>query len=265
MAMGFLLRLREATQDALGISVRAGECQIELEKWNRGPPALLSRLASANADLVNANTSWRPNTRRLRIEIMASGPFESLRGISTAVNRLQNDFVTAIRQGTLELRLTEVRRTCRHSTPWSTTPTDPGASSTKWECQIDSFVDAELYRTLFAQAFRDSVRNDVNHVIMLGDRYDDGFLSLNAAIRDFRRRGIRVSTFYLGNDFNGRNMYRFLATSTGGLFLPLSVQSRLDAVLPIVAAFACGDHAGLAALPSATPEAKALIAQICRR
>jgi hypothetical protein len=227
---------------------------------------LLSRLASPNAGLVRADARWQPHTPRLRIEIMASGPFANLRGIRAAVNCLQNDLVAAIREGTLELRLTEVRSTCRHVTAWSRSPVDPGAGTTEWECLVEALFDgADLHRTLFAQAFRDSVRNQVNHVVLFGDRFDDGFLCLNAAIREFRQRGIRVSTFYLGDDFNGRNTYRFLAGSTGGLFMPLSSHQSLDAVLPVVAAFACGDSARLAALSSTSPEAKALIARVRRR
>jgi hypothetical protein len=237
-----------------------------LAAGNGDTSALLSRLASPHGELVRADMRWQPHAPRLRIEIMASGPFENLRGISAAVNRLQNSLVAVIREGTLELRLTEVRRTCRHVTAWSRSPVDPRASTTEWECLIEAFVDADQYQTLFAQAFRDSVRNQVNHIVLFGDRFDDGFLFLNAAIRDFRQRGIRVSTFYLGDDFNGRNTYRFLAGSTGGLFMPLSSSQNLDSVLPVVAAFACGDSARLAALQStATPEAKALIAQLRRR
>jgi hypothetical protein len=256
MVMEFLLRFHTTTRYA------PDKRQTEVEKTSDGTRVLLSRLASPNAELVRANTSWRPNMPCLRIEIIASGPFENLRGVRAAVNRLQDNLVTANRERRLELRLTEVRRTCRHSTPWSGMPIDPSAGTTVWECLIDEFDQGQL---LFAQAFRDSLRNNVNHIVILGDRYDDGFFSLNAAIRDFRQRGIRVSTFYLGADFNTRNMYRFLAASTGGLFIALSVQSSLDTILPVVAAFACGDQARLAALQSPTPEAKALIAQIRRR
>jgi hypothetical protein len=233
--------------------------QNDLQADGRDMPRMLSILASPHADLAGADANWQPHTPRLRIEIMASGPFESLRGIRTAVTRLQNDLVAAIREGALELRLIEVRRTCRHVTAWSRTPMDPGADATAWECLIEAFVDAtaDEYRTLFAQAFRDSVRNRVNHVILFGDSFDDGFFVLNAAVRDFRRRGIRVSTFYLGDDFNGRNAYRFLAASTGGLYTSLSGAGNFDAVLPVIAAFASGDTARLLALRSTTPEANA--------
>jgi hypothetical protein len=265
MATGFLSRLRAATHHALRITAGT-QRQTSLDDLSGSPPALLSRLASPAAALVRADASWRPDTLRIRIEIMASGPFENLRGIRAAVNRLQDNMIAAIRQGTLELRLTEVRRTCRHSTAWSREPVDPGASTTVWECLVDGLAnEVAPGRTLFAQAFRESLSSQANHIVVFGDRFDDGVLFLNAAIQAFRQHGVRVSTFYLGDDFNGRNMYRFLAASTGGLFMHLSAQRSLDAVLPIVAAFACGDHARLAALPPATPEAKALIAQACRR
>jgi hypothetical protein len=261
MATGFFSRLRALFQPS-----RVGadaEGPTEFRDRTSDAPALLSKLASPNEELVRADTSWRPNPPVLRIEIMASGPFEKMRGVRAAVNHLQDHLVGATRKGSLELRLTEVRRTCRHVTAWSRIPADPGASTTEWQCLVEALTDnAGQERTLFAQAFRDSVRNRVNHIILFGDSFDDGFVFLNAAVRTFRQHGIRVSTFCLGNDFNGRNMYRFLAAGTGGLYMTSSAQRRLESVLPIVAAFACGDHARLAALPTGTPEAKALMAQV---
>jgi hypothetical protein len=66
--------------------------------------------------------------------------------------------------------------------------------------------ESERNRTLFAQAFRESLRNHVNHVVVFGDAFDDGLLFLCSAVRTFRRQGVRVSTFYLGDDFNRRNI-----------------------------------------------------------
>jgi hypothetical protein len=270
MATGFLSRFRTVTRDAFRLAAEAPPDRAELQARSGGAPALLSRLTSPNTDLLRADASWRPQTPCLRIEIMASGPFENLRGIRTAANRLQRNLVGAIRSGAIELRLTEVRRTCRHVTAWSRSPVDPGATATEWECLEEALSDEPENRTLFAQAFRDSVRNRVNHIVLFGDSFDDGFLYLNAAVRAFRQRGIRVSTFYLGDDFDGRNRFRFLAAGTGGLSLALSAKgghggSLDDAVLPIVAAFACGDHARLTALPAPTAEAKALMAQVRKR
>jgi hypothetical protein len=236
-----------------------------IEACSSGAPALLSRLTAPDTTLVRADASWRPATPCLRIEIMASGPFENLCGIRSAVTRLQDNLVGAIRNGALELRLTEVRHTCRHVTAWSRSPTDPGAVTTSLECLEEALSDEPENRTLFAQAFRDSVRNRVNHIVLFGDSFDDGFFVLNTAVREFRQRGIRVSTFYLGDDFNGRNMYRFLAAGTGGLYMPLTSPGNLESVLPIVAAFASGDTARLLALRSTTQEAKALIAQARKR
>jgi hypothetical protein len=272
MGTEFLSKLRAVTNRALRLTIpppypppHAGEGR-EGADHNFGPDALFSRLASPKAELVRADANWQPKPPLIRIEIMASGPFDGLRGIRTAVNRLQHNLVTAVRRGTLELRLTEVRPRCRHSTAWSREPLDPGDSSTTWQCFVDAFArESEPSRTLFAQAFRESLRNQVNHVVVFGDRFDDGLLFLGSAIRVFRRQGVRVSTFYLGDDFNRRSIYRFLAVRTGGIFMPLSGEASLDAVLPIVAAFACGDRASLAALSPAAPEARALIAQLRRR
>jgi hypothetical protein len=146
---------------------------------------------------------------------------------------------------------------------------DPGA--TEWECLEEALGDEPENRTLFAQAFRDSVCHGVNHVVLFGDGFDDGALYLNSAVRCFRARGIRVSTFCIGGDFTARSRYRFLAAGTGGLYLALPAGRSLDdavldpvlnSVLPIVAAFACGDHTSLAALPALTPEARALMKQV---
>ncbi len=267
MATEFLSRLRTVTRGAFRLTHAApGRTAVEIRSG--AAPALLSRLT--NAELARADTGWRPQTPRLRIEIMASGPFANLRGIRAAVNHLQDSLVGATRGGGIELRLTEVRCTCRHVTAWSGSPADPGAATTPWECLEEALSEEPENRALLTQAFRDSVRNRVSHIVLFGDSIDDGFLYLHAAVRTFRARGIRVSTFYLGDDFNGRNRYRFLAAGTGGLHLALSARgsdgcSLDDAVLPIIAAFACGDHARLAMLPAPTPEARALIKQAQKR
>jgi len=266
MATEFLSRLRAAAEHARRLTTAATQPGAKPEDPAPVAHSVLAQLTSQTAELVCADESWRPTTPLIRVEIMASGPFDGLRGIRTAVNRLQANLVTAIRNGALELRLTEVRPACRHSTAWSREPVDPGAGTTTWECFVDAFAaDSGQGRTLFAQAFRESLCNHVNHVILFGDRFDDGLLFLGSAIQAFRQQGIRVSTFYLGDDFNSRNMYNLLAVSTGGIFMHLSDDDSLDTVLPIVAAFACGDRARLDALSATTAEARALITQLRRR
>jgi len=259
MATDFLSRLRAATEHALQLTTS------RTARADTGTPArsIFPQLASRTADLARADASWQPKPPLIRVEIMASGPFDRLLGVRNAVNRLQDNLVAAIRKGTLELRLTEVRQACRHSTAWSTRPVDPSASTTMWQCFADT--SAEQGRILFASAFRESLRNQVNHVVVFGDRFDDGLLFLGSAIRAFRRRGIRASMFHLGGDFSSRNMYKLLAVSTGGIFMHLSNQHSLEAILPVVAAFARGDRARLDALSPAAPEARALMARLRRR
>ena len=111
MGTEFLYKLRAVTNRALRLTIppsypplRAGKGR-EGADHNFGPDALFSRLASPKAELVRADASWQPKPPLIRIEIMASGPFDGLRGIRTAVNRLQHNLVTAVRRGTLELRL----------------------------------------------------------------------------------------------------------------------------------------------------------------
>jgi hypothetical protein len=242
--MEFLSRLGIATRHALRLTRMAKRPRACPEGTGHDAGALLSQAASPVLQLRCADASWRPEPTRIRIEIMASGPFESLRGIRVAVNRLQADLVTGHRNGMIELRLTEVRPTCRHSTAWSSIPVDPSASTTTWECLIDEPCPR---LTLFGRAFRDSLRHHVNHIIMLGNRFDDGLLLLGTVVHAFRQRGVRVSTLYLGNDFNGRSTFRFLAASTGGLFMQLSDPHSIDAALPAIAAFACGRHTAYSA------------------
>jgi hypothetical protein len=265
MATEFFTRLRAATQHALRLTTIGTLPRADQHGSLPTARTAFPGLTSRSAELMRANANWRPTTPLIRVEIMASGPFDSLRGIRKAVNHLQNDLVSAACKSTLELRLTEVRPACRHSTAWNREPVDPGASTTAWQCFAEAFADADRVRTLFAPAFRESLNSRVNHVVVFGDRFDDGFLFLGSAIRAFRQQGIRASMFYLGDDFNCRNMYNFLAVSTGGIFMHLSDQHGLDAVLPIVAAFACGDRARLNALSPSTPETKALITQLRKR
>jgi hypothetical protein len=65
MMTGILSRLRNATRP-------------DLDNVSAGAPSLLARLTSPNAELVSADATWHPDTRPLRIEIMADGSFESL-------------------------------------------------------------------------------------------------------------------------------------------------------------------------------------------
>jgi hypothetical protein len=241
MTMEFLSRLR----DALRLTAMAACPRVCADRSDRAARPLLSQVRSPSAQLRRADASWQPEPTRIRIEIMASGPFESLRGIRVAVNRVQADLVTTECNGMIELRLTEVRPTCRHSTSWSSIPADPGASTTTWECIVD---EPRPSLTLFGQAIRDSLRHHVNHIIMFGDRFDDGLLLLGSVVRALRQHGVRVSTLYLGDDLNGRHTYHFLAASTGGLFMRLSDPRSVAAALPAIAAFACGDHDRVAAL-----------------
>jgi hypothetical protein len=242
--MEFLSRLRTATRHALRLTRMAKRPRACPEGTDHDARALLSQAASPGPPLKRADADWRPEPTRIRIEIMASGPFESLRGIRVAVNRLQADLITGHRQGMIELRLTEVRPTCRHNTAWSSIPVDPSASTTTWECLID---EPRPSLTLFGRAFRDSLRHHVNHIIMFGDRFDDGLLLLGTVVHAFRQRGVRISTLYLGDDFDGRNTFRFLAVSTGGLFMQLSDPRGIEAALPAIAAFACGRQAAFSA------------------
>jgi hypothetical protein len=243
--MELLSRLGIAARHALGLTRIATRPRACPKGTDHAARALLSQAASPGQQLKRADASWRPEPTRIRIEIMASGPFESLRGIRVAVSRLQADLVTAHRNGMIELRLTEVRPTCRHSTAWSSIPVDPSASTTTWECLID---EPPPSLTLFGQAFRDSLRHHVNHIIMFGDRFDDGLLLLGTVVHACRQRGVRVSTLYLGDDFNGRYAFQFLAVSTGGLFMQLSDPRSVDDALPAIAAFAYGDNKRLAPL-----------------
>ena len=94
MGTEFLSKLRAVTNRALRLTTGGSPHRTD---HNSGPDALFSRLASSKAELVRADASWQPKPPLIRIEIMASGPFDGLRGIRTAVNRLQHNLVTAVR------------------------------------------------------------------------------------------------------------------------------------------------------------------------
>src|SRR5262249_12811455 len=102
MGTEFLSRLCAVTKRGLRLTTGGSPHRAD---HNFGPGALFPRLASPQAELVRADANWQPKPPLIRIEIMASGPFDGLHGIRTAVNRLQHNLVAAIRRGTLELRL----------------------------------------------------------------------------------------------------------------------------------------------------------------
>src|SRR5215470_12710061 len=113
MTTGFISRLRTVIQQAFRPPATA-QGRAEIESRSGGAPSPPSRPASLDAAPVRTDQSSRPNAARLRVEIMASGPFENLRGVRSTVNRLQDDLVGAVRTGPVEIRLTDVRRTCRN-------------------------------------------------------------------------------------------------------------------------------------------------------
>src|SRR5262249_34427627 len=132
MTTGFLSRLRTVIQHAFRPPATAQD-RTKIESRSGGAPSPLTQPVPSDAALPRADASLRQNTARLRIEIMASGPFESLRGVRSMVNRLQDNLIGAVRTGAVEIRLTDVRRTCRNVTAWNRSPVDPGASTTAWE------------------------------------------------------------------------------------------------------------------------------------
>lgn len=95
MVKDYLSRLWATTRGPLRLTAMAVRRQTCPAGSDRAAPALLSQAAQPATQLRRADADWRPEPIRIRVEIMASGPFESLRGVHHAVCRLQNDLVAA--------------------------------------------------------------------------------------------------------------------------------------------------------------------------
>jgi hypothetical protein len=120
-----------------------------------------------------------------RVEIMVSGPVGSARCGKASIWCNGNCWPRPAVAAKVSLRVTAFLDGCRHTTPWSNSPVDAGAATTRWHC-----FQGE---TLFAEAFAQSCaeRDRIDAIIIFSDRSDDGFETFDFAER-LRARGTKI-------------------------------------------------------------------------
>jgi hypothetical protein len=193
-----------------------------------------------------------------RVEIMVSGPPSRLGAVRKSLDLVQRQLLTEASRGggTLDLRVTAFLDGCRHTTPWSNSPVDAGAATTRWHCYEG--------RTLFADAFAHSCQEHqrVDVILIFGNRFDDPANTLDFAER-LRARGTKIFAFHLGNDRKSRSAYDRLAKRNGGVAIQLSDDAALARVLPVIADYLFRPAEVLLALPASKDvDIKALAAQL---
>lgn len=166
-----------------------------------------------------------------RVEIMVSGSLDRLGTVRQSLEHVQRQLMDEARRsgGKLHLRVTAFLDGCRHTTPWSASPVDAGAATTRWHCFQG--------QTLFAQAFAHSCeeRERVDAIIIFGDRFDDDAFETLAQAERLRARGTKIFAFHVGQDRNSRLAYDELAKRNGGVSVQLSGEAALSRVLPVIA------------------------------
>jgi hypothetical protein len=194
-----------------------------------------------------------------RVEIMVSGPLARLGAVRQSLDLVQRQLLAEARSGggKLHLRVTAFLDGCRHTTPWSTSPVDAGASTNRWHCYQG--------QTLFAQAFEHSCaeRDRIDAIIIFGDRFDDAPLPTLEIAGRLRERGTKIFAFHIGNDRTSRFAYDELAQRNGGVSVQLSSDAALSRVLPVITDYLFRPAEALRALPAPKdPDIRALIDQL---
>jgi hypothetical protein len=190
-----------------------------------------------------------PQLVKRRVEIMVSGSLSRVGVVRDALDGLQTQLFDQLGSDNLELRVTAFLDGCRHTTPWSRSPIDAGASTNRWHC----FQGGTLYGEAFGHTASES--DPVDAVVMFGNRFDDNLpLTLGVAER-LGRQGTRIYAFHVGHNPRSRYAYEQLAGRTGGAFVQLTNQQSFARVMAVIAAYLVRPIEALRALPSSSQDA----------
>jgi len=194
-----------------------------------------------------------PPPQRL-VEFMISGALSRVGLVRQSLDQLQGQL---LRSGgdKLQLRVTAFLDGCRHMTPWSQSPVDVGASTTRWHCFEG--------QTLFAQALQFSYgeRDRIDAIIIFGDRFDDALPQALTVAARLRARGTRIFAFHVGRNRASRSAYDQLAQHNGGVFVQLTNERAFARVLPVITDYLFRPAETLRALPH-DADARALVDQL---
>lgn len=111
----------------------------------------------------------------------------------------------------VNVRLIEVTPYCVHTSEWSEGYIDP--YTTAYICR-----PIPAAKTYFVPLLMSGIYHDTHHIFLVGDKMDDGMLSLFGAVINLRANKINVSCQCRSDDLWTYLKYRFLAWATGGIF-----------------------------------------------
>jgi hypothetical protein len=169
-----------------------------------------------------------PQMVKRRVEIMVTGGISRVGMVRNALQDLQARLFQEVGNDNLELRVTAFLDGCRHTTPWSRSPIDAGASTNRWHC----FQGGTRYAEAFGYTAKEI--DPVDAIIMFGGRFDDDlWQSLEIAER-LRRQGTRIYAFHVRGNSRTRHAYEQLAERTGGAFVQLSNHQAFARVMPVI-------------------------------
>jgi len=199
--------------------------------------------------VMHANTQWRPQDTRRRVEIMVTGDPSRVGVVADTIDKLQGKiFEETSPSDQLELRVTGFLDNCIHRSKWHKKPFKAAAQARDWHC--------EQSRTRFADAFADSKGELLDTLVIIGHRFDDDIDEALSCAEELREQGVQIHCFHTGNDKPSHDAYEKLATYTGGVFLQLADQSSLAEVVPILMAHLTHEDSLLELKPSGTDAKK---------
>jgi hypothetical protein len=190
-----------------------------------------------------APEALQPQMVKRRVEIMVTGGTSRVGMVRNALQDLQIQLFQEVGNDNLELRVTAFLDGCRHTTPWSHSPIDAGASTNRWHC----FQGGTRYAEAFGYTANET--DPVDAIVMFGDRFDDDLRrSLEIAER-LRQQGTRIYAFHVRGNSRTRHAYEQLAERTGGAFVQLSNPRAFARVMPVIVDYLVRPAEVLRALP----------------
>jgi len=191
--------------------------------------------------LAHANPDWESSSSRQRIEIMITGDPSRVGFVADIIDKMQKLIFADKPEQKTELRVTGFLDGCIHRSKWTKKPFKAAQQARQWHC--------EQSKTRFGDALANSAGEMVDHLVLVGHRFDDDLDEVLRQAQDLKQQGVAVHCFHTGNDTASRHAYEKLAEETGGVFLQLPDQSSIAEVMPILMAHIHDKDALLALQP----------------
>ncbi len=149
-------------------------------------------------------------------KIIVAGGLNQSKATAKAVMQVQKELATLVKKDFADTKLLMSVETfldgCRHSTDWSSKPTNAGS---EWHCDQSN--------TQFSEAFNAMRKGsqEVDVVIIIGDRFDDDFEKTMAETQGlYEERGTKFFAMPTTTEASVVRAYGGIAQSSGGLMIP---------------------------------------------